>query len=160
MNQNSNHTINKRSFALVLSHHRLWGPILLPWIIELESNKNYYRLTECLSPFPGSDTLSTLGPEDREAINILNEYSDRNLFNLFSREKSVKDFLAKITPEKTETFIRPYIERRIYKCLSLSRDEGIPVYYQKSKTSSLHREDQLTIHPDYAMPLFSFNRET
>jgi len=133
---------------------------LLPWIIELESNRNYYRLTECLSPFPGSDTLSTLGQEEREAINIINEYGDRNLFSIYSKEKSVKDFLSKITPDKIETFIRPYIERRIYKCLSLSRDEGIPVYYQKSKTSSLHREDQLTIYPDYAMPLFSFNRET
>ncbi|MBK9391383.1 MAG: hypothetical protein IPN68_14805 [Bacteroidetes bacterium] len=137
--------MNRRSFALVLCHHRLWGSILLPWIIELESNKNYYRLTECLSPFPASDTLSNLEQEEREAINILNEYSDRNLFNIFSKEKSVKDFLTKITPEKIESFIRPFIERRIYRCLSLSRDEGIPVYYQKTKTSSLHREDLLNL---------------
>jgi len=159
MIQNTNHIINKRSFALVLCHHRLWGSLLLPWIIELESNKNYYSLTECLSPFPASDTLSSLGQEERDAINIINEYSDRNLFNIFSKEKSVKDFLTKITPEKIDSFIRPYIERRIYKCLSLSRDEGIPVYYQKTKTSSLHREDLLNLYPGYAKPLFRFTRD-
>lgn len=156
--QKTDTSLNRRSFALVLSHHRLWGYILLPYIIELETNNSYYRLTECLSPFPGSDTLDTLEQEEREVINIINEYSDRNLFSLFSKDKSVKEFLTKVTAERIESFIRPYIERRIYKCISLSRDEGIPVYYQKTKESTLYREDLLKLLPGYALPLFRFTR--
>lgn len=149
---------DKRSFSLVLCSHRLWGTVLLPYIIEPEPNKKYYRLTECLSPFPGNDTLNTLEAEEREAINIINEYSDRQLFNLFSKDKSVKDFLVKISREKIEQFIRPYIERRLYRCLSLARDEGITVYYQRSKTSTLHSEDILSIFPGTAVPSFRFVR--
>jgi len=148
---------NKRSFALILTNHRLWGTILLPYILETETNKSYYRLSECLSPFPGTDTLNTLSAEERELIDMINQYSDRNLFTLFSKDKSVKEFLINIKTEKIETFIRPFIERRIYKCFSLSRDEGILVYLQKT-TSTIHKEDLLNIYPGYAMPLFRFIR--
>lgn len=147
-----------RSFALVLTNHRLWGSILTPYIIELALNKKYHRLTECLSPFPGIETLNILDPEEREVIHIINEYSDRNIFNIFSKDKSVKEFLVKVTQEKIDAFIRPYIERRLYKCFSLSRDEGIPVYFQKT-TSTLHKEDYLNIETEKAVPLFRFNRE-
>lgn len=154
-------TVSKKSkklFTLILTSHRIWGTILLPYIIIDDSNKHFYRLHECLSPFPNTDTLGTLTPEERDVINIINEYTDRNLFKLFSRDKTVKEFLEKVTSDKIEAFIKPYIERRIYKCLSISRDENIPVCYQKTKTATLHPEDRLIISEESAIPVFRFNR--
>ncbi len=145
-------------FALVLSQHRLWGSVLLPYIIHNEKNKGYYKLSECLSPFPNIDTLGTLSSEEREVVKIINEYTDRNLFKLFSRDNTVKDFLGKVTPEKLEKFIRPYIERRIHKCFTISRDESIPLYFQRTKTGTLHSEDKLYLNEENALPVFRFNR--
>jgi superfamily II DNA or RNA helicase len=145
-------------FALVLTHHRLWGSLLLPYIIQKVTNKSYYKLTECLSPFPNIDTLGTLTSEEREVVKLINDYTDRNLFSLFSKDKTVKEFLEKVTPEKLEHFIRPLIERRIYKCLTISRDENIPVYYQKTKSASLHSEDHLKLSGENAAPVFRFIR--
>ena len=146
-------------FALILFQHRLWGSVILPYIIQKETNRGYFKLSECLSPFPNSDTLSTLTSEERELVKIVNEYTDRNLFKLFSREKTVKEFLDKITNEKLEQFIRPYIERRLYKCFIIARDENIPIYFQKTKTGTLHSEDQLLISEDKAEPIFRFIRD-
>ena len=145
-------------FALILFQHRLWGYVILPYIIQKEVNRGYYKLSECLYPFPNIDTLSTLTSEERELVKIINEYTDRNLFKLFSRDKSVKEFLEKITPEKLENFIRPYIERRLYKCFTIARDENIPLYFQKTKTGNLHTEDQLFVSEDKAEPVFRFVR--
>ncbi|MCX6327504.1 MAG: DEAD/DEAH box helicase [Bacteroidia bacterium] len=145
-------------FAILLTHHRLWGSVLLPYIIQNEPNKRYYKLSECLSPFPNIDTLSTLTSEEREVVKIINEYKDRNLFKLFSKDKTVKEFLEKVTPEKLEKFIRPYIERRIYKCITISRNENIPVYYQRTKADTLHLEDMLYLSEDNAVPVFRFTR--
>jgi SNF2 family DNA or RNA helicase len=147
-------------FALVLTRHRLWGSVLLPYTIQIETNRSYYKLSECLSPFPNVDTLGTITSEEREVVKILNEYNDRNLFRLFSKDKTVKDFLEKVTPEKRETFIRPFIERKIYKCLIISRDENIPVYYQKTKAAALHSEDLLFLNGEKAEPVFRFIRNT
>jgi SNF2 family DNA or RNA helicase len=146
-------------FALILFQHRLWGSVILPYIIQKEANRGYFKLSECLSPFPNTDTISTLTSEERELVKIVNEYTDRNLFKLYSREKTVKEFLEKITNEKLEQFIRPYIERRLYKCFIIARDENIPVYFQKTKTGTLHSEDQLLISEDKAEPIFRFIRD-
>ena len=146
----------KELFALILYEHRLWGTVLAPYVIEKERDRGYYRLSEGLSPFPNIDTLSTLNSEERELVKIVNEYSDRALFKLYSREKSVKEFLEKITPEKLEQFIRPYIERRLYRCFTIARNENIPLYYRKKKAGTLHPEDQLTLIEDYAEPIFRF----
>lgn len=148
-----------RFFALILFQHRLWGSIMLPYIIQKETDRGYYKLSECLFPFPNIDTLGTLTSEEREVVKIINEYTDRILFKLFSKDKSVKEFLEKITPEKLETFIRPYIERRLYKCFSIARYENIPVYFQKTKAGTLHTEDQLQLCEDNAEPVFRFVRE-
>ena len=148
-----------RLFALILFQHRLWGSIILPYIIQKEINRGYYKLSECLSPFPNVETLGTLTSEERDLVKIINEYTDRILFKLFSKDKSVKEFLGKITSEKLDTFIRPYIERRLFKCFTIARDENIPLYFQKKKTETLHTEDQLIPCEDNAEPVFRFSRD-
>jgi hypothetical protein len=147
-----------RLFALVLTNHRIWGSILLPYIIVKVANGSYFKLSECLFPFPNIDTLSTITSEERELVKIINEYSERTLFRLFSKDKNVKEFLEKVTAEKLEAFIRPYIERRIYKSILISRDENIPVYFQKTKTVTLHTEDRLALSTENAVPVFRFIR--
>ena len=147
-----------RLFALLLSQHRIWGTILLPYIIVNDLHRKYFHLSEQLFPFPDTDTLSTLSNDEREVVRIINEYSERNLFRLFSKNTNVKEFLEKISKEKIEKFIRPYIERKIYKCLTIARDEAIPVYFQKSKISTLHSEDQLILCGEPGHPVFRFNR--
>lgn len=150
--------MNKKVFALILFQHRLWGFIIAPYILQKEPNKGYFKLSENLSPFPNPETLGLLTPEERDLVKIINEYNDRSLFKLFSRDKSVKDFLEKVTVENTDNFIRPYIERRLYKCFTIARNENIPLYFQKKKAGTIHPEDQLQLSEDNAEPIFRFAR--
>lgn len=145
-------------FALILLQHRLWGYIILPYIIQKEVNRGYYKLSECLSPFPNNDTLGTLTAEERDLVKIINEYTDRALFKLFSRDKTVKEFLEKLETDKLDNFIRPYIERRLYRCFGIARNENIPLYFQKTKAGTLHAEDQLSVSEEKAEPVFKFIR--
>jgi superfamily II DNA or RNA helicase len=147
-----------RLFALILTQHRLWGTILLPYIIVSDIHRKYFKLTEQLFPFPDSETMSTLSQEERDTVKVLNDYSDRNLFRLFSKNPNVKEFLEKTTKEHIEKFIRPYIETRIFNCLTIARDEAIPVYLQKGKIGTLHPEDQLILCGDPGRPVFRFER--
>jgi SNF2 family DNA or RNA helicase len=145
-------------FALILLNHRLWGYMLVPYILQRVTDRGYFKLSENLSPFPNTETMGSLTAEERELVKIINEYSDRMLFKLFSRDKSVKEFLEKVTAERIEGFIRPYIERRLNKCFNIAGDENIPVYFQKKKSGTLHPEDQLFISEENAEPIFRFIR--
>jgi SNF2 family DNA or RNA helicase len=147
-----------KSFALVLTHHRLWGTLLLPYLIQGVPGKSFFKLSECLFPFPGNDNMAALTPEERDLVNLINEYNERNLFRYFSKDKSVKDFLINTTSEKIENFIKPYIERRLYKCFNIVKDESIPVYYQKTKSAAIHSEDILSLNDEKAEPVFRFTR--
>jgi SNF2 family DNA or RNA helicase len=148
-----------RHFALVLTTHRLWGKILLPYIIESEAKNKYFRLFECLSPYPADETLKNLENEEIELVRLTNEYSDKSIFKLFSKDNSVKDFLRNVNSEKIDKFIRPYIEIRLRKCLVIARDEGTLCFIRQSKSDVLHYEDQLETAPESALPLFRFDRQ-
>ncbi len=144
-------------FALILTHHRKWGEIFQPYIIVNEAN-NYFTLSECLSPYQSEEAISFLTHEEIELVRIINEYSDRNLFRVFSKDKSVKEFIQDVTEEKIDKFIRPFIESRLFKCFSIARDEAIPTYNQRTKLNTLHAEDKLILSNENAKPVFRFDR--
>ena len=145
-------------FALVLTKHRLWGKIFLPYIVHNEPNKKYFRLSECLSPYPSDNTLNTLYHHELELVRIINEYSDKSLFKLFSKDSNVRDFLANVTKEKVEKIIRPYIEKRIRKCFFILKDESIPCFINNERSSAVHSADMLDITFKSGEPVFRFDR--
>ena len=105
-------TENKvKKFALILTTHRLWGKIFLPYIIVPEANNEYFKLSECLSPYITDEILQYLEEEEPELVRITNEYSDRAIYKLFSRDKSVKDFLKNVTSEMIDEQSKPPFAR-------------------------------------------------
>jgi superfamily II DNA or RNA helicase len=127
-------------------------------MIEKMQGRDYYSLDEALSPFPNSTTLAGLDNEEKETVRLVNEYSDRNLFKLFSRHRNVKEFLENVSEKEFGELIKPYIELRIAQSLRIAQNEGITVYLQKTGVSSLHHEDRLMINPVQAEPVFRFDR--
>ncbi len=150
----------ERLFALILTQHRRWGTLLVPYILEKHHGREYYLLAEALAPFPDGTTLSELDNEEREIVRLVNEYSDRHLYRLFSKHKNVKEFLGQVTDREFDRHIKPYIESRIHQSLHIALNEEIPVYIQKLKITTLHPEDRLTITPEEALPVFRFDRKS
>ena len=148
----------ERLFTLILAQHRHWGSVLVPYIIERKPGVAYYKMSEALSPYPDNTTLEQLDNEEREIVRLINEYSDRNLFKLFSRHRSVKEFLESVNDNDFEKLIKPYIETRIFQSLHIALNEEIPVFHQKPKINSLHPEDRIIIISTPATPVFRFDR--
>jgi superfamily II DNA or RNA helicase len=148
----------ERLFALILTQHRRWGPVLIPYILEKHPGGHYYNMSEALSPYPDRITLSRLDNEERDLVRLVNEYSDRSMYKLFSKHRDVREFIDKVSQGDFEKLIKPYIETRIYQCLHVSRNEEIPVFLQRTRISTLHPEDRLEIVPGEASPAFRFDR--
>lgn len=75
-------------------------------LIRIEGN-HYMSPEESLSPFASPETIALLSDSENELIDLINSYSDRHLFRLFSREKNVMEFLDKVTEERFKKHIRP-----------------------------------------------------
>lgn len=145
-------------FAAILNHHRTWGPILLPYTFEKEPGKRFATIREPLSPYPAPEILGWLTPDEREVVKLINDYSEKNLFRLFSKDPSVRKFIESLPADKVSKVIRPYIESKMYKVLSILRDEGIPLFHQKIRTTNFHDEDILVVAQGSAEGIFRFNR--
>ena len=148
--------ISDRVFVLILGKHRLWGSIFLPWFIEKEEGHDYYTPVECLSPYATPDSLNELTELETELIQLINSYTDRHLFRLFSRERTVVEFTEKISEERFEKHIKPFIERKLIKCFDILRRSSVPVYRQKTGTSNLHEDDRMHTGINDMQPLFTF----
>jgi superfamily II DNA or RNA helicase len=150
----------ERLFALVLTQHRRWGTVLMPYILKQQPGWSYHTMAEALSPYPDRATLAELDNEERETVRLVNEYSDRNLYKLYSKHRDVREFIEKVSDHDFERLIKPYIESRIHQCLHIALNEQIPVYLQKIKITTLHPDDRLTIAHEAATPVFRFDRDT
>jgi SNF2 family DNA or RNA helicase len=144
-------------FVVVLTHHRTWGPVLQPYTVEKEPGNRFCTIRDSLSPYPHSDILSKLTSEEREIVKLINDYSEKHLHRLFSKESNVKKFIETLTREKQDELIRPYIEGKMFKVLSIIRDEGIPLFHQR-KTTNFHSDDLLTVSSGNVQTLFRFTR--
>jgi superfamily II DNA or RNA helicase len=144
--------------ALALMNHRLWGHLFIPYTIRYDPGNRYFNIEECLSPYPSDTTLALLTDEGRETVRIINEYNDRALYKLFSKDRNVKEFLENVNRERIDRIIRPYIERRISKCFNIARDEGIPCFQKRSLSGNVHIDDQLELMNENAKPVFYFER--
>jgi superfamily II DNA or RNA helicase len=145
-------------FTVILTHHRTWGLILLPYIFDKEPGKRFATIRESLSPYPVADILGKLTPDEREVVKLINDYSEKHLFRLFSKDTSARKFIENLPPERINTIIRPYIESKMFKVLSILRDEGIPLFHQKIRTTNFHADDLLAVTQGTAEGIFRFNR--
>ena len=136
----------------------MWGTILIPYNLVKVEGDQYYTPDESLSPYASPEIQANLGEHENELIDLINSYSDRHLFRLFSREKNVVEFLDKVSEERFNRDIRPYIEKKLYNCFRIIESQSIPVYRQKTKTTNLHIEDRLSVSLTHGYPVFIFEK--
>lgn len=145
-------------FAVVLVHHRLWGAVLLPYTFEKEAGRRFITVRETLSPYPSTGVLGMLTPEEREVVKLINDYSEKNLYRLFSKDTSLRKFTETVPKDRVEGVIRPYIEGKMLKALKIIREEGIPLFHQRLKTTNFHPDDILHLPAGSAEGVFRFER--
>jgi hypothetical protein len=111
---NGKYKIMKETFfALGLTEHRLWGYIFMPFMLKKAQERGFYSAIQTVFPTTSDNIFTSLNDNEKKLVELINEYSDQNLFKLFSKNKNVKEFQEKVTPERIVQFIRPYIEKRI-----------------------------------------------
>ncbi len=143
-------------FALGYMPHRLWGSILQAQVLEKEAGKEFYTPGEYIQNDSSTEAYQRLSPMQREVLRLMDEYSDRNLHRIFSRQKTVKQFQDQVDSPTISNHIRPYIEKHLFAILEIARDNRIPVFVKEKSSRNVFPEDFLTLERISADPVFSF----
>src|SRR3989304_4088908 len=119
----------KGKFALTLTTHRILGPLFNPVVIIPTPNREYFTVTDRLSLANLKQYEEFLAPEQITIVRIIEEYSDNQLLKVFSKKKTrTQDFLNSVDESLYERQVRPYIERRLLRCIEQFSGSDTPVY--------------------------------
>ena len=150
--------MKKYFFALGYIPHRLWGTILIPQLLERDETLPYYVTGEILLKNEDALSYRRLTPMQKEAVNLIDEYNDKQLHRLFSKKKSVKEFMDTVDAETIKEHVRPYIEKRLHKVLKIAAENNFTVFFKEKSRQNVFTDDFLVLHKRHAKPFFRFKR--
>ncbi len=145
-------------FSLGLNEHRLWGYIFNPYIIKKSDEGNFYYSSHTIFPKSNDESYNSLTEPQQKMVQLCHEYSDQNLFKLFSKNKNLKEFQEKVDPDRIEQHIRPFIEKRIASIFSLLINSDTKVFSRDKSRSNIFEEDFLESANMAAEAIFSFEK--
>jgi SNF2 family DNA or RNA helicase len=145
-------------FAIALTRHRVMGYIFQPVILYRVQGKEFFTVSDRISKANLAQYESMLGKDPGEIISVVDEYSDSQLLKAFSKKKaSVQDFFSTLSPEYFSCHVRPYLEKRILRCIEILSGSDIPVY-QKKQLNNIYESDRIFITEEKATAVFNFQK--
>lgn len=145
-------------FVITLSEHRIFGQIFSPYLIKKEKQKGYYSIHERVATHNLEAYNEILAPEEIQLVKLIEDYNENNIVKVFSKKKvTTRDFFSKIDKELLDTQIRPFIEKRMAKCIDILLATQVPVYL-KILQNNLYEDDRVTELVDEGSTVFNFIR--
>jgi len=145
-------------FAITLMHHRVLGNVFQPVMLARVPGKEFYTVIDRISKANLGQYESLLDKDRMEIVRIIDEYSDNQLLKVFSKKKiSAQDFLASVTKEFFSHQLRPYLEKRIIRCIEILAGGDITVYHKK-QLHNVYDTDLITISDEKATVVFNFDK--
>ena len=118
---------------ITVAEHRTLGYVLVPYLVTRKPPKDFYVLKRRVSSEDIEDEPERYSESEQRIIKLTEEYSDTSLIRIFSRKKiSPGDFHNQLTKEELSNKIRPFVEKRLQKCIELIISEQIPFYFKLS----------------------------
>jgi SNF2 family DNA or RNA helicase len=145
-------------FAIALNHHRVMGYVFQPVVLYRVQGKEFYTVSDRISKANLAQYESLLGKDPAEIIRIVDEYSDNQLLKVFSKKKvSIQDFFTAMTPDFFSGQLRPYLEKRILRCIDILAGSDIPVY-EKKQLNNIYESDRIILMEEKATSVFNFHK--
>lgn len=156
MTKNSHFCTMELRFVITLSDHRIFGQIFSPYLIKKEKQKGYYSIHERVATHNLESYNELLSPEEVQLVKYIEEYNESNIVKVFAKKKvTPREFFVKIEKELLEGQIRPFIEKRMAKCIDILLSTPVPVYV-KVLQNNLYEDDRVTELIDEGSTVFNF----
>lgn len=139
-------------FIVALTNHFNFGLLPIPYFAE-KSEDDTLEIQEQVS---ASRKRQDLTEVEKKILKASSAYSDKNLKNIYSKEKTVSAFLKKVTQDTFANHIRPFIDQKSLEILHLIREHNIPLYNRASGTKQLFSHHRIQVTENLVQPVFHF----
>ncbi|MCF8224643.1 MAG: DEAD/DEAH box helicase [Bacteroidales bacterium] len=145
-------------FALAYTSHRRWGDILIPHMLEKDDDMSFYTTGEVLLRIEDALSYQRLSPMQKQVVNIVDAYNEKKLHRIFSKKKTVKEFLDTVDEQTIKEHIRPYIEKHMYEAFKIASENHFNVFLKSKSNKNIFEDDFLKMRSNPVQPYFHFHR--
>ena len=144
-----------QEFAIIINHHRLFGYVFFPYLLE-KDEKKFYLIKTKITENNLNHYSKILTDNQIQIVNIIEEYNDRNLKPIFTnKDISVREFIQSLKPEFISNHIRPFIERKILNCIDLLQGSHTKLYLSEG-SNAIYPENEIKTQKQIAETVFNF----
>lgn len=142
-------------FAVIIAEHRVLGYLMMPYIIKRRKDVDFAETEDLITAEKFGKYEGELTEAQSLICKLLFEFEDAQLAKLFcqKKKKAPKAFIDTLEEDLFVKQVRPFIEKRLYRCTELIKDNNINVFY-KEGTANLYPSDE--IEPMTAAPRTKF----
>jgi superfamily II DNA or RNA helicase len=145
-----------KEFIIIVNSHRKLGELLVPYFIERVAGQSFFQLLEIATSENSNNQKLNLSAQAIKVIEIAYEYSEKTLHKTFSKNKNLKDFFNTIEESLITQQIRPYIEKRISKCIEIISGSDLLIYKKEKNYMVVHDEELINVIKQPVQPVFNF----
>ncbi len=146
------------NFIVVLTENRHLGLLAVPYLVEDIEESPSLSLNEKVDTTNPDKYSYSFSQTELDILQVLNKLSDKYLFNIYSKDKTIKIFYNNLDKKKLNDIIRPHIDKYMALCFDILADApNIPVYFKDNKYNNLYKSDKIRVYKEIAEPVFYFN---
>ncbi len=144
----------KQEFIIGLTEHRTFGYIFQAFLIE--KSVSFFSITKMVKPHDLSSL--ELRDDEKELVQLIDQYSDEKLVKKFSRKKSSAQFFQNLDHELFQNHISPYIDKYMTRVAQILMQQKTRLFYKQAKYSNLYDEDLISVSESYSECEFHFKK--
>ncbi len=148
--------MTEKEFVVVITQHRFLGNIFLPYLIKKEDK--FYTTIKLIKPNDLNASDYNFQPFEKEVVLLIDKYSDERLMKRFSRALNVTEFYSGMEQSRFQKHILPHLEQIMWEVARILMLSPVRLLNKEVKYANLYDEDEITVLPFFAKPVFYFTR--
>ena len=145
-------------FIVTITEHRYLGWIAVP-ALAAKDQESFISIREQITIARIEGCGYSFSDTELKILKLFDKFSDTNLTRIYTNTKNINDFYAKLTSQRLEERIRPFIEKYLAGMFELIKSAEIPVYYRRPNYNNLYENDRIYFAESSAEAVFNFELE-
>jgi len=148
-----------QQLVFALTQSDMLGIMIEAYVVDLTKMQDFSLSFRKVNYLTIKDYSFSIRGEEEKLLGIISDYSEEQLVKKFARNKNLRprEFFNGIDNELINMHIRPYIERRLVKCLEIFYNDNVKLYFKGKKDDPIV-DNPLDIIDDPAKVVFNFTK--
>jgi len=152
----------QKKFIIAVKEHALLGNIITSYVLTEDEKEHYYKIAESIVPENIAKDEHLYPEPIKKIVKLCDEFSEKNIAKTYDKKKrkNINEFFKSIDNEFVILYLRPFIEKRLFKIIEIATQNNISIFIKADKYDTIYPEDEIINLKTHANTVFNFIKES